>query len=179
MGSPHRRGGLATLLAALLLIALVVAGVIALTGVWNTLFSGASSAVNITAENSVITVNAATGGGMILIVLRNNGPGTFNLLSIEITAANGSSVIVTPISTTEASFSGALPNSTGSIHGGVGVGYVATGNYLTMPPGQSASFRLNVLSGLADLFPPSQNFQMLITPHTGALIRLTIQSISQ
>ena len=162
-----------------MLIALVVAGSVALTGVWNTIFGGASSSVSLTDEGSVITVNVATDSGMILIVIRNNGPGTFNLASANITAANGQDVVIIPSSNTQATFGGAMQNTAGSINGGVGVGYVASGEYLTIPPGQSASFRANVSSGLAELFPPDQNFQMLVTPHTGTLIRLTVQSLSQ
>lgn len=173
---------MSTILATILLIALVIAGTLALTGVWNTIFGGASNSVSLTDEGSVITVDAATDSGMILIVIKNNGPGTFNLASVNITAATGQDVVVIPISTLEATYGGALPNGTCSnqcIYGGVGVGYVATGKYLTIPPGQSASFRVTVSSGLAELFPPDQNFQLLITPRTGALIRLTVQSISQ
>jgi hypothetical protein len=170
---------LSTILATILLIALVVAGVVSLTGVWNTIFGGASSSVSLTDEGSVITVNTATDSGMILIVIRNNGPGTFNLASVNITAATGQDVIITPSSNTEATFGGAMQNSTGSVNGGVGVGYLASGNYLTIPPGQSASFRATVPSGLAELFPPDQNFQLLVTPRSGSLIRLTVQSISQ
>ncbi len=173
----HRRGGLATLLATILLIALVVAGVVVLSGVWNTIFSGAANSFSVTADNSIITVDASTSGGTILIVLKNTGPGTLNLAQVNITAASGADVAITPISNTQATFWGALPNSTGTVTGGIGVGYV--GSYLTIPPGQSASFRLNVPSGLATLFPPDQNFQMIIVPYHSALVRLTVQSISQ
>jgi hypothetical protein len=174
---PHRRGGLATLLATLLLIALVVAGVVMLTGVYNTIFGGVSNSVNVIADNSVITVNSATGGGMILIVLSNKGPGTLNVRAINITTAAGNDATIIPVSNTQAVFGGAIPNSTGSIVAGVNVGFV--GSYLAIPPGQSASFRLNVVSGLSTLFPPDQNFRLLIIPYGSALIRLTVQSISE
>jgi hypothetical protein len=100
-----------------------------------------------------------------------------NVRAINITTAAGNDATIIPVSNTQAVFGGAIPNSTGSIVAGVNVGFV--GSYLAIPPGQSASFRLNVVSGLSTLFPPDQNFRLLIIPYGSALIRLTVQSISE
>ena len=169
------------MLGTILLIMLVLLGFGAVTLTFTNLFSGVTGAINVTSDGSQISVNAASGGGMMLVVINNKGPGTVRLTKIILyTVTSGTNVTFTPTSSTQAAVTGGLGSLTASIIGGTNVGFISSPSpgYLAIPQGQSASFRMDVSSGLTALFPPNQRYIMLVN-HAGGVVKLNIESVSE
>jgi hypothetical protein len=170
-----RRGGLGTLIAQLVLIALVVGGVVGVAFYYTSISSGATSQPNLIFADSIIKVDAATKAGTIYIKIYNQGPGGVRVQNITITDKTG-----TQFTLSWKTGSLVVTKGTGSVSGSPGVGAAGTNpnGFLSIPAGASASIMVTI-TGAQDItanFDPATVYAGVVEPIQAAKKLFTIPS---
>lgn len=186
---PFRRGGLETLIAVIVLIALVVGGLVYTATYYGGVAGGASQQVNVQLQGSVIKVNAVDGSGSVYLKMYNEGPGGARLTSINITVTkNGVSQyiivftnnVVAPIRLVGSTYV-ALAGVSGLLSAPPGGGMA--NNYLALPPATTTTILMTHQAGSgADsaiwYFDPGATYVMRLCFVQAPTIDTTIPSVS-
>ncbi len=182
-----RRGGLETLIAALVLIVIVVGGLVYVAYYYGSVTGGASQQVNVQLQGSTIKVNAGDGSGSVFLKIYNEGPGGARLENVTIAAKNGQTYAIcfgasnkvaanatncdgAPITVTSATFSGGSGAGTVQISGSL--------YYLNLPAATTSTILIVHGSGLTGYFDPAATYTLRLYFVQAPTIDTTIPSVS-
>jgi len=186
MQKKFRRGGLETLIAALVLIVIVVGGLVYVAYYYGSITGGASQQVNVQLQGSVIKVNAGDGSGSIYLKIYNEGPGGARLNYTVINAKDSSYVIcfgtnnVTLYSDKCGGSKIDSSKTSSTLSGASGSGTVSSswGYYLNLPAAATFTILVTYTSGITTHFDPAATYSMRLFFIQAPTMDTTIQSVS-
>ena len=186
-----RRGGLETLIAALVLIVIVVGGLVYVAYYYSSVTGGASQQVNVQLQGSVIKVNAGDGSGSVFLKLYNEGPGGARLENITIAAKNGQPYNIcfgannnVTVYLDKCGGVSRLGVASATFSGASGAGTVlqsGSSYYLNLPAATTSTILIVHWSGtpgITTYFDPATTYSMRLYFVQGPTIDTTIQSVS-